>query len=205
MSEATIKNRRSIAVRLVALLPALLIPVGCHGPATPAAVDITDGGQSVVTESLVWRGQAAPPWPPGIWSWSWNHLSAGSDRLSTGDPHRATLVVTSPSRDGTRVLECRWLFVPALPETGLICLIPVDTLVWHDFRIDAAAIDPGVSLPLPRRRVASADFDDLLDLLRHLTRPRFAGRVTHWPDTPVPVQITAAVSGTLNLAACFDS
>ncbi|MBE0566899.1 MAG: hypothetical protein IH621_13130, partial [Krumholzibacteria bacterium] len=68
--------------------------------------------------------------------------------------------------------------------------------------VSAGAPDPDW-LPLPRLAVDSGAYADLVALLADLTGPRFAGRVTHWPDRPIPLRIPPAESGSVDLAACL--
>ena len=53
--------------------------------------------------------------------------------------------------------------------------------------------------------VRSPYYHDLLALLQELTTPRFGQRICHWFRRPVPVGAVPAVSGVIDLTACFHT
>jgi hypothetical protein len=133
-------------------------------------------------------------WPPGLrqcleigdgrWSWNWR----GPDR-TRGE---ATLTVA-----GSRY---RWRLDPPPPEGEIELICAVER--WLSFRLTGTE-QLTTMPPLPRLPCDSAAFDDLVAMLRALITPRFAGRVPHWPDWPIPVRAPEAASGGLDLAACL--
>jgi len=82
-------------------------------------------------------------------------------------------------------------------------LIPAQPDLWHEFEIRPDTPAPGAWIPLRRQAVTSPYYSDLVHLLQELTAPLFDQHVTHWYRTPVPVSADSAVSGAVDLRACF--
>ena len=90
---------------------------------------------------------------------------------------------------------------PVLPPW--LHLEPREPDLWHDFATRPDTTAPGAWFPLSRQALRSPYYHDLLALLQALTTPRFGQIVCHWFERPVPVHGGPAVSGAVDLGACF--
>ncbi len=143
-------------------------------------------------EETTW--EAIGTWPSGLrkclavengrWSWRWM-----GDGESGGT---AQLIVADRSYHWRLDRE---------PPPGTVRLVPVGSRWLSVAASDATSL--ATTPPLPRLKCDSEAYSDLVALLRALITPRFAGRVVHWPERPVPVRAPAASSGGLDLAACL--
>ena len=127
----------------------------------------------------------------GTWTWQWSSCGAAGN----SPPQKAWLTI-----DGERYgwkLRGR---TAAGEESGLL-LVPGDAS-WLSVKAPSFC-DLAHTPPLPRLRIDSAAYPDLVSMLRDLTTPRFGGVVTQWPAYPVPVSSPAAVSGAVDLEACL--
>jgi hypothetical protein len=86
---------------------------------------------------------------------------------------------------------------------AVFTLTPTQPDLWHAFEIRPDTPAPGAWFPLRRQAVTSPFYYDLVHLLQDLTAPRFDQHVTHWYRTPVPVSADSAISGAVDLRACF--
>ncbi|MBU1675645.1 hypothetical protein KKA85_07665, partial [bacterium] len=127
----------------------------------------------------------------GTFTWRWSPPDSRSSQP-------ATLIT-----DGR---HWSWRLVADAVDAGLperICLAPDEPDIWHSFETRTDTLAPGAWFPLLRLTVRSPYYHDLLALLQELIAPRFDQRVCHWYRRPVPVGADPAVSGSVDLAACF--
>ncbi len=140
---------------------------------------------------------------PGLQSWSWR-LETGGEGIESSGRAQLHLFGGEAPRGFWRLRG----MPAARPEHGdrpprVLRLIPGDPTRWHEQLL--LWPPPGSAPPpLPRLRVASAYYADLLDLLQRVAAPRFGGRATAWPAYPVPIAAPdSARSGELDLTDCF--
>lgn len=177
-------------------LPLLaVLAAACRGPAAPPAPPEQPAPGTTGTVTRLAEG--ACPWPAGDWDWAWS---------ADGIRGAANLRV----RTGTEGTRWTWSFDPAPPTDQPVDLVPAAPEHWLALAWNGGAA-PG-PVPLPRTAVASGHYEDLVELLRALTRPRFGGIVTGWTDypdgdrragPPIPVDPGPPVAGAVDLAGCL--
>jgi len=133
-------------------------------------------------------------WTAGQWDWSF------SCHDSLNGFARLEMVPLPTEKSGW---EINWFFQPPLPENlqGEIRFSPNNVSRWHNFRWSHSDSLPPI--PIPRRKLDSSQYPDLLSFLKELTTPYFDMIVTHWPDYPIPVRLVEASNGPIDLAACL--
>ena len=155
----------------------------CNGePADP-----TSGVDGAVRLSWTRHENMGPDWPVGSWEWTWEAGDA---------PRRGTARLRLTATGGTWLAT--WEFHPLLPGTPLR-LFPTHIETWHPMVWSGDLTHP--PLPLPVVAVDSYQYPHLLALLKDLSRDRFQGVVTSWPEYPVPVRVFPAQNDSVDLAA----
>lgn len=180
-------------VRMCSLLPlllgAIMMTTACDSPIDRVVLPST---------TVILREGHFPPelttvlnTPDGESDWIWTNPATAqtrSARLSIAGDNWAWRLASDDD-----VLPAVFTLTPAQPD------------VWHEFEIRPDTPAPGVWFPLRRQAVTSPYYYDLVHLLQELTAPRFDQHVTHWYRTPVPVSADSAVSGAVDLRACFSA
>ncbi len=178
------------------------------GACTPASPDISEAPLPALTMESIY--------PPTFLSWQqihsgpwqWSCSRPGSESISA-----QLHLIEVPEASGS--LKMKWDFLTPLPK-GELLMVPEDLQQWHSFFWSPPDQEkkspkeyPGleyssVPLPLPREPIASVHYNSVLELLKILSTPWFSQVVVHWADYPVPVRLSEAINGPVNLADCLS-
>ncbi len=122
-----------------------------------------------------------------LWRWSDATGSEGHARLQWTQSH----------------VEWSLTHEPDSPPGDSLFLQPEQPDIWHGMSVFSPDDSTAQWLPLPRIPLQSAYYGDLLHFLLEMTTPLHGGRVAHWVDDPIPVAPSVAISGEVDLGACF--